>query len=96
MLHEAAPYTAQLLERGVRVLLYAGSYDLICNWVGNEIMSRSLEWTGQDAYGKAEMKEWMVDGRKAGKVRSYGPLTFATIYAAGHLVSRTCVGSNQR
>jgi cathepsin A (carboxypeptidase C) len=32
--HQTQFYVAELLERGVRVLVYAGTYDWICNWVG--------------------------------------------------------------
>lgn len=27
-----------LLEDGVKLLVYAGEYDLICNWLGNDIV----------------------------------------------------------
>lgn len=30
---EHSPYIAQLLERGIRVLIYVGTYDMACNWV---------------------------------------------------------------
>lgn len=30
-----AGYIPPLLQDGVKVLLYAGEYDLICNWLGN-------------------------------------------------------------
>lgn len=46
-----------------------------------------MEWTGQVGYGEAEMREWMVDGRPAGKTKKFGNFTFATIYGAGHFVS---------
>ena len=31
--HYAQHYVAELLERGVKVLVYVGTYDLVCNWV---------------------------------------------------------------
>ncbi|KAJ7288107.1 Alpha/Beta hydrolase protein [Mycena rebaudengoi] len=43
-------YVAALLERNVRVLVYAGSYDWVCNWVGNERWTLALEWSGQIAF----------------------------------------------
>ena len=30
-------YLAELLERGVKILIYAGTYDMICNWVRHSI-----------------------------------------------------------
>ena len=32
-LHQTELYVAQLLERGIRVLIYAGTLDWISNWV---------------------------------------------------------------
>ncbi len=54
--------------------------------VGNERMTRELEWTGQETYQSLPLREWFVDGEVAGKTRSFGPLTFATIRDAGHMV----------
>lgn len=78
-------YLAALLERGVRTLIYVGANDWICNWVGNERMTLGMEWTGQAAFGEKTLEEWTVDGHAAGLTRSHGPLTFATIYNAGHM-----------
>ncbi|GJE98981.1 peptidase S10, serine carboxypeptidase [Phanerochaete sordida] len=74
-----------LLERGVRVLVYVGAHDFICNWRGNEAMTLALEWTGGDAFRGAPRREWSVGGDAAGIVRSSGNLAFATIYGAGHM-----------
>ncbi|KAI0368897.1 serine carboxypeptidase [Pilatotrama ljubarskyi] len=79
-------HLAALLERGVRALLYVGATDWSCNWVGNERMTLALEWSSQDAYRNAPLQEWLVDGEVAGKFRTGGGLTFATIDGAGHMV----------
>ncbi|EKM51694.1 uncharacterized protein PHACADRAFT_261985 [Phanerochaete carnosa HHB-10118-sp] len=78
-------YIEALLERGVKVLIYAGVNDWICNWVGNEQMTLNLEWTGKKAFASKPLRDWQVSGRAAGVTRSSGPLTFATIYNAGHM-----------
>lgn len=31
--HHADDYVAELLERDIRVLIYVGAHDMICNWV---------------------------------------------------------------
>lgn len=38
-LHSSQYYIAELLNRGLKVLTYSGSYDFLANWVGN------LRWT---------------------------------------------------
>lgn len=75
-----------LLERGVRVLAYAGDLDWVCNWVGVDRWTRALDWTGGEEFRKAELREWEVDGAVAGSVRTYGGFSFATVHRAGHLV----------
>ncbi|GJE98978.1 peptidase S10, serine carboxypeptidase [Phanerochaete sordida] len=78
-------YIAALLERGVKVLIYVGENDWICNWVGNEQMTLNLEWTGQEAFAAKPLRDWKVGDRAVGVTRSSGPLTFATIQGAGHM-----------
>jgi len=51
-------YLAQLLHRGVKVLLYAGTTDLFCNWVGNLEMLDGLEWDGREGWKEAEWRDW--------------------------------------
>ncbi|KAF8907224.1 Alpha/Beta hydrolase protein [Mucidula mucida] len=62
-------YVASLLDRGVRVLIYAGTYDWVCNWVANRLWVEKLEWErGGEWRGTEEgWREWNVDdGGKAG------------------------------
>ncbi|KAF8824172.1 hypothetical protein HHX47_DHR9000060 [Lentinula edodes] len=88
ILHSSRDYVTALLEREVRVLIYVGSYDWICNWVGNERWSRELEWSGQEEFASQELREWTLAGKKAGITRSArrGLFTFATVQGAGHMV----------
>lgn len=86
-LHQNQHYVAELLERGVRVLVYVGTYDFVCNWVGNERWTLDMAWSGQQAFAKKPLVDWTLDGHVAGKTRSHGAFTFATIDGAGHLVS---------
>ncbi|KAG8775314.1 hypothetical protein FRC12_001556 [Ceratobasidium sp. 428] len=84
--HSNQYYVAGLLERGVKVLIYVGTYDYICNWVGNQKWIQSLDWTGSGAYTAEKDREWTVDGKTAGITRSAHGLTFATVNGAGHMV----------
>ncbi|KAF9036904.1 serine carboxypeptidase [Hymenopellis radicata] len=85
-LHPTKEYVGALLERGIKILIYVGNYDWICNWVGNERWTLALEWSGQAEFASKELSDWVVDGKAAGKTRSAQGLTFATIFGAGHLV----------
>lgn len=75
-----------LLEGGVKVLIYAGEYDLICNWLGNSRWVHSMEWSGQSNYASALRLPFAVEGAEAGQMQSYGPLTFMKVHDAGHMV----------
>ncbi len=90
-------HVAALLERDIKVLVYAGANDWICNWVGNERWTLGLEWSGQKEFVSDRLREWHVDGKVAGKTRAAKGLTFATVDGAGHFVSlrfRNCVQGN--
>lgn len=78
-------YVAGLLERGIPILIYAGTYDWQCNWVANKLWVEKLEWTGSEGYAKQAWRDWTVGGEKAGETKSWGALTFATIRGAGHM-----------
>src|ERR1700729_172643 len=78
-------YIAGLLDRGIRVLLYAGTYDWQCNWVQNKLWIEKLEWTGKEAFGNAEWRDWTFNGKKVGETKKAGVLSFATVRGAGHM-----------
>lgn len=75
-----------LLEDGIKLLVYAGVEDLICNWLGNSRWVHAIEWSGQKAFGTSPTVKFVVDGAEAGSLNSYGPLTFLKVYEAGHMV----------
>jgi carboxypeptidase C (cathepsin A) len=84
-------YVASLLDRGVRMLIYAGTYDWQCNWVSNREWVEKLEWSGGGAYRREEWRDWYAnvegDLKRVGETKSTGGLTFATIRDAGHMMS---------
>ncbi|OQR96452.1 serine protease family S10 [Achlya hypogyna] len=79
-------FVPELLAHGVRVLVYAGDADLMCNWVGNEAWTKALEWPGKLAFNAAVVAPLVVRGTSHGEVRSSGHLSFVRIYEAGHMV----------
>ncbi|KAG8791094.1 hypothetical protein FRC17_008802, partial [Serendipita sp. 399] len=78
-------YVEGLLERGINVLIYVGTYDWICNHVGNYRWTAAFDWFGHDEFDKEELRDWKVDGEVAGRTRSAQGLTFATVFRAGHM-----------
>ncbi|KAK8116933.1 uncharacterized protein PG998_005214 [Apiospora kogelbergensis] len=86
-----------LLAQGVRVALIYGDADFICNWVGGEAVSLSLEWPHATAFAKAGYAPFTVaseantngksnNNKTYGDTRQYGGLSFTRVYEAGHIV----------
>lgn len=75
-----------LLEDGINVLIYAGEYDLICNWLGNSRWVNSMEWSGQKDFVSSPESSFVVDDAEAGVLKSHGPLSFLKVHNAGHMV----------
>ena len=75
-----------LLASGVRVLVYAGDCDFICNWLGNKAWTLAMAWPGQAAFNAAADTPYMQNGKEVGKVRTAQGFTFLQVYDAGHMV----------
>ncbi|CAA2933752.1 serine carboxypeptidase-like [Olea europaea subsp. europaea] len=75
-----------LLENGVKLLVYVGEYDLICNWLGNSRWVDAMVWSGQKNFVSAPSVPFKVDGVEAGLQKSSELLTFLKVYNAGHWV----------
>ncbi|OLL24100.1 Carboxypeptidase Y A [Neolecta irregularis DAH-3] len=80
------PYISYLLDHGVNVLIYAGTYDWICNYIGNERWTLNFEWSGKYGFRAQRLREWTVDGNVAGLTRKYKGLTYVEVSGAGHMV----------
>ena len=87
------PYVNELppiLEDGIRVLIYAGDADYICNWMGNKAWTVELPWSGGKEFADAEDTKWVskITGEKAGELRKTddGRFAFLRVFGAGHMV----------
>ncbi|CAI7785211.1 unnamed protein product [Closterium sp. NIES-54] len=85
-MRDLAPKVPHLLAAHVRVLVYAGDADYICNWIGNSWWVNSMKWPGMDRYAKAPWQPFVVNGQTAGSARIAEPLSFLRVHEAGHMV----------
>jgi carboxypeptidase C (cathepsin A) len=81
---DTRPFVAALLHSGIRVLIYVGTYDWICNFVGNERVFGSLEWKGLPDFRYQQENNKQVWG--GGLWWESGPLRYARVNGAGHMV----------
>lgn len=75
-----------ILNRGVRVSLFYGDADYICNWFGGEAIANALDFKHRAEFATTGYVPFVVDGREYGEVREYGNFNFLRVYEAGHEV----------
>lgn len=60
--------------------------DFICNHVGNRQWVDVLPWHDASRWALAADQSWEVEGGEAGTVKQVGPMSFVTVFQAGHMV----------
>ncbi|KAL8938962.1 MAG: hypothetical protein Q9211_002963 [Gyalolechia sp. 1 TL-2023] len=75
-----------ILNNSIRVTLFYGDADYICNWLGGQAVSLAVNYTNKAEFAAAGYAPFMVDGTEYGEVREYGNFSFLRIYEAGHEV----------
>lgn len=87
---------ARVIDAGISVLVYAGDKDFICNWIGQELWLKELQWSGLSEFNSRQRQVWNFEGNNVGEYKSAkttgskGPagaeLAFVRVYEAGHMV----------
>ena len=81
------PTIPPMLEGGLRVMIYAGENDFICNWLGNHRWVKAMEWSGRARFNAAMPQPFVVDGTTAGDVTELeGSLSFVKVSESGNMV----------
>ncbi|KAE8219057.1 hypothetical protein CF319_g7177 [Tilletia indica] len=77
-----------LLERGLRVLMFAGDKDLICNHIGVQRIGENLVWGGVKGFGTPPPAplEWYVNNTYAGQWTTARNYTYVRVAGASHMV----------
>ena len=75
-----------ILNNSVRVALFHGDADYICNWFGGQAVSLQIDYTHSAEFRAAGYAPFVVDGTEYGEVRQFGNFSFMRIYEAGHEV----------
>jgi len=75
-----------LLANGIKVLVYSGDKDFVCNWRGGEAWTNSLPWAKTEEFKNLDYSTWNIQGKAAGEYKNIENLTFLRVYDAGHMV----------
>jgi cathepsin A (carboxypeptidase C) len=75
-----------LINNNIKVLVYSGDKDFICNWKGGEAWTHSLNWKKSEEFAGKEYEKWIVNDSAAGEYKNVDNLTFLRVYDAGHMV----------
>ncbi|OJA18680.1 hypothetical protein AZE42_08631, partial [Rhizopogon vesiculosus] len=90
-MHNTPLLLKEMINDGLRLLVYAGNADMMCNYMGNERWVEQLDTVFLDEFSTAPTEQWVtMNSRKmAGTVRSAGGagsgagnVTFVTVHEA--------------
>jgi carboxypeptidase D len=70
------PQLAGELNAGLKLLLFSGQFDLVCNHLGSEYTLSRLNWTGLNGWLQAQRGVWIVNNKPAGYMKAYQNLMF--------------------
>ncbi|KXS20120.1 alpha/beta-hydrolase, partial [Gonapodya prolifera JEL478] len=73
----------ELLEK-LKVLVFVGDKDLICNNLGVEYMVGNLTWNGAKGFANAPL-EWLLNGYVVGLNQTERNLTYVRIFGGSHM-----------
>jgi carboxypeptidase D len=82
----ATAQLAAVLNAGVKVVVYVGQFDVICNHLGVEKMLEHLDWQGRSDWLLADNFAYSVGGQPVGYIKAHKNLGFMTVLNAGHMV----------
>ena len=78
---ETSGIIGELLEKKMKVMLYNGDKDLLCNWRGGLQVANFLKWRGTEEFKKQELAECIY-----GWCKRFDNLWFVRVKNAGHMM----------
>jgi len=75
-----------MLADGIKILIYSGDVDYVCNWLGNKKWTLAMEWPHKSDFNAAEDAPYSVGGKQVGRLRTSNGFHFLQVYQAGHMV----------
>jgi cathepsin A (carboxypeptidase C) len=85
-INNSANEITKIINHNIKVLVYSGDKDFVCNWRGGEAWTNSLNWNKSEEFKNQKYTVWFDENRAVGEYKSVDNLKFLRIYNAGHLV----------
>ncbi|KAF8352038.1 Alpha/Beta hydrolase protein [Amanita rubescens] len=80
------PQLASLVNSKLKVLIWAGDADIICNWIGNQEAILSMNWYGQQTLQNTPLTNMTINGNAVAQYVNVDNFSFARVFEAGHEV----------
>jgi len=80
------PTLSEVVQSGIRVLLWAGDADWNCNWFGGFSVANSISYEHSTAFQEAEVRNYTLNGVPGGTYKTKGNLSWLRVFESGHYV----------
>lgn len=80
------PTLSTVVQSGIRVVMWAGDADWICNWFGNLASANAVQFSGTSTFANKALAPYNVNGVQGGTFKSVSNLSFLRVFGAGHEV----------
>ncbi|KIM60463.1 hypothetical protein SCLCIDRAFT_1216729 [Scleroderma citrinum Foug A] len=81
------PQLSALADSKLKILMWAGDTDIICNWVGGYAAALAMTWYGKDKLNGAPLSNMTLNGTPIASVVNVDNFSYARVYGAGHEVA---------
>ena len=78
-----------LISKGLKIIVYQGQFDMLCNTAGAEKWTSKLQWSGLQGFNYATRKPLYIDGKKGQTqafLKSFKNFSFYFVMNAGLMV----------
>lgn len=65
------PQVERILDAGIKVLIYAGDKDYLCNWIVNDAWTKRLQWSGAQEFRDEDFEPYQPRKQWFRKVHRY-------------------------
>jgi carboxypeptidase C (cathepsin A) len=74
-----------MVDSKLKVLIFTGSYDFVCNVKMQELWLNKWQWKGHDTLVYSPYTDWVFESTKYGKYKKYNNFMHLVIFNASHM-----------